>query len=322
MNHIKSRYLDCLGIPQELYWQDILPVPEENANKPSETISDATIRRCLKPYIGYIKGRYGNKNIVDIFKKEWIHFPRQLFSLFTLDDICKLAHDSHIEFEFYDEYREEVPTNLISRISQSLWHHHTTEDWNYLVKLYNGFRRFKFRPDKFLTTISFPNPYTQFGWCYYGYCGGERDRNDENQMVYCDGSLAFFVHCEQRHVMTIGLSVSKEGILISQVQNRNPKGNKWMHSIGHPIDETLEEIERAFPNIPVYLVDGESLANATKDQYKTYTDGTTLSEKNYEHIISVYNRELKNHTRGESLTCGPRQLTYRKVLKVNEEVCV
>ncbi len=171
------------------------------------------------------------EELAKIWATHFIMMPREINQLFEQDG------DEHYLIEKI-------------RISLNRWGSGSSEkEWNTLVEAYNGIKNFSFGLPEFTTTLAYP---------YYRWSRGITPSDTE---VFIDGGFGFFVHYHGVHVMTIGFSIAHGGrLLLSQVQLRKPKGNRFLYKL--PEDRLVYVISlmrKYFPRLTLYLVDGASL---------------------------------------------------------------
>lgn len=100
--------------------------------------------------------------------------------------------------------------------------------------------------------------------------------------------------------MTVGFAMCDQGLMVSQVQLRHKKGNRFLYHLpGHYLDVALEILADAFPDDPMYLVSGESAPVAVRRSYSK-DNPCRMTPEDEARITALYNRELRDYTRDPS----------------------
>jgi hypothetical protein len=135
----------------------------------------------------------------------------------------------------------------------------------------------------FETYIDFASWHNEFGYTQYA-------------RRYCDGAFCYNITYQAKHVLTVGWSAGRDGILVTQIQLREPKGNRWLYKLPrHYFDHCLERLALTFPSRPLWLVTGPSMADHVSRSYPSSSgapDGQTL-----ERITRFYDRGLEDFER-------------------------
>lgn len=182
------------------------------------------------------------------------------------------------------------------------------KDWNVLVEAYDSIASFNFGVKDFSTRID---------WTTWHHAKGLSTTThlDGDEAIYLDGILGFFIFYKNKHVMTIGFNITPQRqVLISQVQLKKKKGNRFIYKIPYKMDRldwVLCRFYYAFPDWQICLVDGENLADSYiheysqrrreffqlkaryPEQYKDREPPEEFPEETYERIVNFYNKELQ-----------------------------
>ena len=243
------------GLRLDLLKGDLHKVAPKHNENPARSIPD--VDEKLLPFIEYIHRLYPQFSL-----EENAHsLPFRVFRHFTFDEICKLNISSKIEMDrsVTDLFETRPNYELIRKLKSSMWRWGAgTAKWNDIVDLYNGLRTIDLGlPPEFEVRLDFSR---------YNKSGGRSKYSN----TYLDGVFALLVYHEKRHVLTIGFSVmANRRILIQQVQLVQPKGNRWLYQLPRPrVELVIDAFARAFPNFDLYMVDGESLAKRSLENYE------------------------------------------------------
>lgn len=246
--------MTLIGIPLSTYTEELHHIPK--GVLPTRTIVRFDER--LKPFaeeLAYHKERY-DTGVFD----PCLHchnLPREFYEACTFEELAKIWATHFIMLPNWinelfegDDSLEHI---IIHRLRMSIWRWgcgSSEKEWNALVDTHEGIRRFSFDLPDFEVRLAYPR------------CANwSRGASLQDRDVFLDGTLAFFVHYRGEHVMTIGFSLARGGnLLLSQVQMRNPKGNRFLYKLPTGVVEYVVTLMRKyFPHQRLYLVDGGSL---------------------------------------------------------------
>ena len=146
-----------------------------------------------------------------------------------------------------------------------------------------------------LKQFKFPFPDTEVRLDYSTYYNP--NGYSQYTRTYIDGPLAYMIYHKGKHVLTIGFVPTTFGLLITQVQLAQAKGNRWLFKLPcHYLDFAIQQMAEVFHDTRVYLAEGNSMVEWVKSQY-----GKDLPkyEENIDskRIISFYNMELERFKR-------------------------
>jgi hypothetical protein len=129
--------------------------------------------------------------------------------------------------------------------------------------------------------------------------------------LWIDNDLAALVHVGGRHVLTVGFGLGASACYVSQVQLREPRGNRWLYRVpGHYLDVALDMLAAAFHGYDLWLVDGGSAAAAVR---RSYGKGPcTMTAETEARIVALYDRQLAAFDRTATTDVIDRR-TYRKL---------
>jgi hypothetical protein len=113
--------------------------------------------------------------------------------------------------------------------------------------------------------------------------------------VYLDGKFGYQVVYKGQHVLTIGFSPSIHGLMVGQVQLREPKGNRWLYKLSKPLlPYTLDRLAATF-SCPLWLVTGDSAVKQNHSSYdaKAFVPDQVLDAR----MRSFYDQPLGGYRR-------------------------
>lgn len=213
--------------------------------------------------------------------QHWHYLEPQYFTDLTADEKVQLWQSSIVMSELGEHLKDQPETRLFDRVRLSLWHYGWPRDYNESVRWYELVRTFDFG-DGFETFIDYPH-----GWSGYGY--------SEHTKTYLDGDLAYLVHYKGKHVLTIGFSVCRHGVLIQQVQAKTKKGNRWMFKLGGSLlDVAVNKLVAHF-GLPAWVIDGDSLGQKIRRSYGRHAD--KFSPEDEARVAAFYDGPLTKYRR-------------------------
>jgi hypothetical protein len=104
---------------------------------------------------------------------------------------------------------------------------------------------------------------------------------------YLDAPMGLLVYCGDRLVMTVGIAPCLTGLLVAQVQLREPTGNRWLYRLPGAregrtyLDWVLGVLRDGFPGEDFYLPTGASVVDAVVRSYgrKPHTVTPEVAER-------------------------------------------
>lgn len=158
-------------------------------------------------------------------------------------------------WSFKDEYEYGADGKFKER-SAIAQHAFDMRRYNLFGQFCAGIRRFTFG-EGFTTYLNHVRSANEYGLGQWG----------RGKPVYLDGKLAFIVCKDGRHVLTVGFNPSARGLLVSQVQLREKRGNRWLYKLPAPLLEYVLKRLRMTFELPVWIVTGQSAAKAIRSAY-------------------------------------------------------
>lgn len=265
-----------IGVPLSTYKEKLHHVPD--GVLPSRTIKDYLAR--LAPFhaeMEYIARQY---DVFDPFA-HCSRLPQEFYSSCTFEELCKIYGSSIFQLARpqYEIFEKESAYAIVRKIKSSLWRWgsgSTEDEWNTLVDAYDGIRNFSFGLPEFEVSLIYTTGYNECG-------SSEHDRK-----IFLDGVFGFMVYYRGLHVMTIGFSIARGGkLLLTQVQMKKEKGNRFLYKLPMPyVEYAIMLMEKFFPKLALYLVDGDSIVEKYLPQYETSLNFLLESVKRNEESIA------------------------------------
>lgn len=271
-------------IPQSALELNLTSV--KNGKHPELSITDLRKKVKQAMEIGKDYSQYISRDFD--FKRHYFKLPAACFRPFSKEDRIRLKFASFITVhptlkEHLDGIRE---FEVIDKLGNSQWRYGFGQDWNTIVRSYNGLRRFNFG-DGFEARIDMTT-----GTNEKGLSRAER--------IFLDGTFGFLIYYKGKHVLTIGFSfASKNRLLIQQVQLKNKKGNRFLYKLPcNVLDYSIEKMKEAFPDMNLYLCQADDQIQNIKDGY-VYTpeQGAKFEEKDAMRLKRFYGKRLRNFNR-------------------------
>jgi hypothetical protein len=140
---------------------------------------------------------------------------------FSFDELCKLDYSSTF---MMDEsvrklFETDVRYEVVRKIRSSMWRWGMGRGtWSEMVDTYNNIRNFTFLDDPdFEIRLDYTTGRNECGFSKF-------------TRTYLDGVFGLLVYFKNKHVLTIGFSVTeKKQVLIQQIQSKNRKGNRYLY---------------------------------------------------------------------------------------------
>ena len=268
--------LALIGVPLCTYKERIHHVPE--GVLPSRTIDDYLAR--LAPFHAEMEVVARQYDVFDPFK-HCSRLPQEFYERCTFEELCKIYGSSIFQLTRpqYELFQNDPEYSLVRKIASSLWRWGCgcrEDEWNTIVDTHNGIRNFSFGLPEFEVTLTYTTGYNECG-------SSEHDRR-----IFLDGVFGFMVHYRGLHVMTIGFSIAQgRRLLLTQVQMKTEKGNRFLYKLPMPyVEYAIMLMEKFFPTLTLYLVDGDSVVAKYLPQYETSLKFLFESTKRNEESIS------------------------------------
>jgi hypothetical protein len=261
-----------------------------NGKHPERDISD--YRSKVKMSKEIIRNQYGVKKDFD-FNKQYYKLPFECFSPFSKEDKMRLKLTSLITVypTFQDHLQSIREFEVINKIWNSQWRYGFGQDWNTLVRAYNGMKRFKFG-DGFEVKIDRTTGCNEKGFTEY-------------ERVYVDGVFGFFIYHKGKHVLTIGFSFAdRNRLLIQQVQLKNKKGNRFLYKLPcNILDYSIEKMAEAFYDMNIYLCQADDQIESIQESYAyNLEDKEKFLKKDAPRLKKFYSKRLRSFVRRPSQT--------------------
>ncbi len=289
-----------------------------------DTIED--IQGKLSRYSKYFKD-YGFDTAK--FKEEWHRYCVRSMSGFSFADICKAHHSSYIMSEFHDAFggRPEGMFNKLNHRRQSgrateeqldsiyryyrhyrvygkignsawVWGHNSLS-WNTQARYFNSVPNFNFGIEGFETTWIHTTGCNEWGYT-------EEKITDWDDRPWLDAPCGYYVHFKGKPVLMISFAFAPEGILLSQIQLKNKKGNRWLYKLPiHQTEHVVNQMKIAFPDSNIYFVEGTDLCAKILYSYKlAKKENPRVRLPSAETIMRterVYNRDFELWERGDEV---------------------
>lgn len=259
----------------------------------------------------YISERYDSEYTDRKFnwKQHWYHLPLVILrQAFSTNELCRLAYESVISCPIHDELHYDPNFRVIGKIHSSLWHwSHGRPNYNHVPYWYNALTRFDFGIADTQVRLDYATYHNEFGHSKY-------------TRTYVDGAFAYLVYYKGEHVLTIGFSVSCYGLLISQIQMKHKKGNRWLFKLPkHYVEYVVQKMAEAYHDTPIWLVDGLSLADRIRNSYRK-EDRHHFTEEKSRHVASVYDRDLNRFRRYKNQKVVLKSMAFNRLYDITRKL--
>lgn len=299
---------------------DLLTWPlEPTASDPAAPLIESPAPRFYARFPSYVNAyKADNQDLEGWWTSGWRSIPHKMMAkVFTPDELMRFVWGSPVQSAVGDyfqnwkaSWREEteppdIYAHVLWKVRNSMWHWGWTDDYNMFVKLYTGLRHLTFG-EGFEVRLDHTLGCNERGTAVHMRKATEPARFTDPcpKQVYLDGVFGLLVYRKGIHVLTVGFSPSKHGILIHQVQLREPKGNRWLFRLPKGLLSYVVDRIRAAYDLPVYLVDGASCVASVRRAYGGRA--SDFDEKNVaERIRSFYDAPLDGYRRGAPVSIHP-----------------
>lgn len=266
-----SSATSLLGVAPSTLRYDFAPVAPENAEQPDVEVLDCD-RRFREVHAAYVDERWGSRAVWDDYWRN--ASPERLRAVFSLEELVRIWYGSGISSRL--TYWIEEEHFILEKLRLCHWRYGYARDYNAFVRHLAALRRLAV--PGFEVRLAWTNKWNTQGWAV----GGD---------FYLDAGLGLLVYDRGRHVMTVGFAPSRHGVLVAQAQLRERRGNRWLYRLSaHHLDAALGAISAAFEGEDVWLVDGDSAAEAVRRSYGS--DGCKLSREELGRVAALYDRPL------------------------------
>ena len=277
------------GLPHTAFQVPLSLVPEEHSADPGALVLDCEARvRVTDPK--WIDDRYGDEhapNGTDWFSWRLCQYDvswNVITRTFSPDDIARLWFSSPVMSDLTRGFEESY--QHLWKVQNSHWQYGVEMQYNKWVEHVAALGAFDFGLPDFETTITHTRGANEAGMSVHEY------------KLYLDGVFGIVVWYKGEHVLTIGLSLAPHGVLVSQVQLRQKKGNRFLYKLPkHYLDWCLERLAVAFNGTPLWLVEGSSAVSAVRLAYGKQP--CTMTPEDEGRIGTLYNRPLDRFSRAD-----------------------
>jgi hypothetical protein len=264
------------GVPQHAFAPIFSPVPHEVARKPGVRIPLAErlapFARPIVAWYGRYDARADDLSSVDL-PQVTHHLDYKYLRHFSREELAKLAFGTCLGFEFSDLFNggeraaniEEsadvkLAFRLFGRLRNSAWRWgaFVEDDWNEVVRLFEGVRTFDFGLPGFTTHIDWATHCNEYGY-------------SEHARLFLDGTVGLMIHRHGKHVLTVSVAPAGNGqVMVTQVQLVAKRGNRWLYALPCGLlDHVLDRLAAAFSHATLYLTDGHDLAQRIQASYRS-----------------------------------------------------
>lgn len=283
------------------------PVPHEFREEPHRLVVDieAKIRRVAFDVIEEHWGRGHDEPDAFRWSESWHHLDYDdLWRAFSAQELYRLWVGSFLESRLSRHVEEHEP--LLWKVSNSLWQYGSVRDINTLSAHVEGLKRLHVNLPGFDLRITHSRSINTHGTAEH-----------VEPYLYLDASFGVLLYYRGEHVLTCGFALSKEGVLVAQVQLRQKKGNRWLYKLpAHYVDFMLDVIGDAFGRDRVWLVDGKSAVEAVHKSYAKAED-CKLDAVGDARVAALYDRSLTSFVRTGETVHRQRRTYIRLVARLD-----
>ena len=131
----------------------------------------------------------------------------QMELAFSSQEMLRLRVDQNVSADWDKKWEEKYP--LEAKIMSSLWRYGYRRDYRTTVRYHELLKNLKVDQPGFEVRLTWSSYFNEFGPSVHLRGPGPRDT------VYLDGPVGILVYYQGKHVLTIGVALSRRGVLIS-----------------------------------------------------------------------------------------------------------
>lgn len=241
---------------------------------------------------------------------DWSEYWRNLpFNIiedsFSVEEMTKMIWNSCIQSEASEEFRYNPKYRVINKVENALHHWcYGKKNYNHLVYWYNSLSRFSFGISDTEVRLDYATYFNPWGYSKY-------------TRTFIDGPFAYLIYYKGKHVLTVGFAPSANGVLITQIQMKQKKGNRWLYKLPcHYIEYVVQCMSNMFHDTPLFIADGASLASHIRECYNS-RERYKFNDEKYYHVVDVYNREFDQFKRTGEQT-EVKGIKFNRLKDLNE----
>lgn len=251
--------------------------------------------------------------IDDWWRQHWHRSSyTEMAEVFTSDELQRILWGGFVQSELGDyfqygaNYRDrgahtDPPAHVLWKIRNAMCRWGWVDDYNVFVDAYEGIRRLTFL-DGFDVRLDHTRGCNPRGTAQHLFQAQDYDSTES--IVYLDASMGLLVYHKGEHVLTVGFSPTRHGILLAQVQLRKKKGNRWLFKLPkNYLELVIDRFHEAFPATPICLVDGASAVFEIRSFYGDRKDEFDAKGAG-PRIQSFYDQPLAGYTRSKAVQVG------------------
>ena len=265
---------------------------------------------------------YGNVPPRDHFR--WVDHWRQisyedLIQVFSFEEIVRFWFDEFIMNKAGEHFKEHE--ELLWKIQHVEYQYGRDRVFKTIARHLDCLRALRCDLPGFEVRLTCSSHFNEFGPSVH-----MREMYEEQgpnllpgqKSLYLDGPMGLLLYFKGVHVLTVGFAMCDQGVLVSQVQLRHKKGNRFLYHLpGHYQDVALQILADAFPEDPMYLVSGDSAPAAIRRAY-TKENPCTMTPETEARITAFYDRDLRDYTRDRTRI---REAYGRKFILLERRAC-
>jgi len=218
-----------------------------------------------------------------------------LEATFTPNEMVRIFQDQKWTASWADEWEKKNP--ILAKVKSSIWRYGCLSSYRVLVRYFNHLKTLTVRDPGFEVRLTWSSYFNEFGPSVH--IRGEKP-------LFLDGPFGVLIYYRGKHVLTIGIALTRWGVFISQVQLREKKGNRWLYHLDRPyLEWAIQVIADAFQGVKIWLVEGTSNVKAIRASYGKQPCGMTPEAET--RISNFYDQSLRDFTRRkEKISCFGR----------------
>jgi hypothetical protein len=212
------------------------------------------------------------KKDFDVLRMILKNYPEKVMSTFNPQEMAMLYFSmsyscEDLEYKFTENGN--LPAFIVKRLKNSARESiFSSVSWNQVVDLYQATKKFQLGDN------------LKVSW---DCCEGKKGYSYFNQ-EFLDGSAAFLIKHQDKHVMTIGyncfIEEDKKIARIVQIQLKQAKKNRFLYQFPEGyVPHIVKSFTKAFDGFEIQMVNGTAACKAVLDSYQKGIDAFKSFEK-------------------------------------------
>jgi hypothetical protein len=229
------------------------------------------------------------------------HIPVDvLMRAFTFTELCRIWMAEPVQSRLSDYIEKAHP--LLEKIRLSIWHHGSGRNYNTFARASSGLAR-----------LTWPGAEVRLVCTGKYRCDGPVENVPRGTNLWLDNYFGALIYVGGKHMLTVAFGIGERGIHLTQCQLREKKGNRFLYRLpAHYLDVAIDMLTHAFPDEPLWIVDGASATAAVRRSYGKAECSMTPADE--ARIAELYDRPLARYDRSATDTASSEGRFYARLV--------